>query len=57
MSEVEVLYPRRGAPYVNVKCYSVGSKSHEFQAIFALAHSKINQIDNVRNDLNFLSKP
>ena len=38
------------------------SKSHDFLAIFALAHSKINQIakfwdDNVRNDLNFLFKP
>ena len=38
------------------------SKYHDFLAVFALAHSKINQIasflnDNVRNDLNFLSKP
>ena len=38
------------------------SKSHDFLAIFALAHSKINQIaefwdDNVRNHLNFLIKP
>ena len=38
------------------------SKSHDFLAVFALAHSKINQIakfldDNVRNHLNFLFKP
>ena len=38
------------------------SKYHNFLAIFALPHSKINQIanfldDNVRNDLNFLFKP
>ena len=38
------------------------SKYHDFLAIFALAHSKINQIaqfldDNVRNDLILLSKP
>ena len=38
------------------------SKSHDFLAVFALAHSKINQIAklldvNVRNHLNFLSKP
>ena len=38
------------------------SKYHYFLAIFALAHSKINQIakfldDNVKNDLNFLFKP
>ena len=38
------------------------SKSHDILAIFALAHSKINQIacflnNNVRNDPNFLFKP
>ena len=38
------------------------SKYHDFIAIFALAHSKINQIaqfldDNVRNYVNFLFKP
>ena len=38
------------------------SKSHGFLAVFALAHSKNNQIaeflnDNVRIDLNFLFKP
>ena len=38
------------------------SKYHDFLAIFALAHSKINQIakfldDNVRNDSNFSFKP
>ena len=37
-------------------------KCHDFLAVFALAHSKINQIalfldDNVRNHLNFLFKP
>ena len=43
---LEVLYPKRGALYVNVKCYSevLCNKSHDFIAIFALAHSKINQI-------------
>ena len=38
------------------------SKSHDFLAIFALAHSKFNKIakflnENVRNGLNFLFKP
>ena len=38
------------------------SKSHDFLAVFALAHSKINQIaklldDNMRNHPNFLFKP
>ena len=38
------------------------SKSHDFLALFALAHSKINQIakflnDDVRNHLNLLCEP
>ena len=54
-SELEVLHPRRGAQYVNVKGYSAAP---DFLDVFALAHSKINQIaevldDNVRNYLIF----
>ena len=42
---VEILYPMRGALYANLRSYSVGpSKYHDFLAISALAHSKINQI-------------
>ena len=59
------LHPRRGAQRWNPRAYSAAtmySKYHDFLAIFALAHSKINQIakfldDNVRNDSNFSFKP
>ena len=49
---------RRDAPYVNLRCYSAGpipsyvlSKYHDFLAVFALAHSKINQIAQFLNEI------